>query len=84
MTKIIIFTAGLLGKTGIYTWVRNFCKNMNRDYDITIMCQTFDDSILADLKELATCDIYDKDREYNCDIYLHNYQDTKFLTHTLR
>lgn len=78
MTKIIIFTAGLLGKTGIYTWVRNFCKNMNRDYDITIMCQTFDDSILADLKELATCDIYDKGREYNCDIYLHNYQDNDF------
>lgn len=78
MTKIIIFTAGLLGKTGIYTWVRNFCKNMNRDYDITIMCQTFDDSILADLKELATCVIYDKDREYNCDIYLHNYQDNDF------
>ena len=78
MKHIIIFTAGLISKTGIYTWVRNFCINMNRDYDITLLCQTFENSILADLMELATCDIYDKDRQYDCDIYLHNYQDNDF------
>ena len=78
MGRIIIFTAGLVGKTGIYTWVRNFCINMRDEYEITIMCQTFENSILEDLMQLAKCDIYDKDRQYTCDIYLHNYQDNDF------
>ena len=78
MKQIIIFTAGLLGKTGIYTWVRNFCLNMCGDYDITILCQTFDNGILEDLMSITKCDIYDKEREYDCDIYLHNFQDNDF------
>lgn len=78
MEKIIIYTAGLLGKTGIYTWIRNFCINMRKDFDIVIMCQTFENSILEDLMQYAVCDIYDKDRQYECDIYLHNYQDNDF------
>ena len=78
MGRIIIFTAGLLGKTGIYTWVRNFVLNMRGEYDITILCQTFDNSILEDLMCFAVCDIYDKDKQYDCDIYLHNYQDNDF------
>lgn len=78
MEKIIIYTAGLLGKTGIYTWIRNFCINMRKDFAIAIMCQTFENSILEDLMQYAVCDIYDKDRQYECDIYLHNYQDNDF------
>ena len=78
MKKIIIFTAGLLGKTGIYTWVRNFVLNMRGDYDITILCQTFGNEILEDLMRFAICDIFDKNKEYDCDIYLHNYQDNDF------
>jgi len=78
LKTIIIFTAGLLGKTGIYTWVRNFVANMRMDYNITILCQTFDNGILEDLMQFAKCDIYDKDRQYDCDIYLHNYQDNDF------
>lgn len=78
MEKIIIYTAGLLGKTGIYTWIRNFCINMRKDFDIVVMCQTFENSILEDLMQYAICDIYDKDRQYECDIYLHNYQDNDF------
>ena len=76
--NITIYTAGLLGKTGIYTWVRNFVLNMRGEYDITILCQTFDNSILEDLMCFAVCDIYDRDKQYNCDIYLHNYQDNDF------
>ena len=78
MKKIIIFTAGLLGKTGIYTWVRNFVLNMRGEYDITILCQTFGNEILEDLMRFAVCDIFDKSKEYDCDIYLHNYQDNDF------
>ena len=78
MKQIIIFTAGLLGKTGIYTWVRNFVLNMRGKYDITILCQTFGNEILEDLMCFAKCDIYDLNRQYDCDIYLHNYQDNDF------
>lgn len=78
MKTIIIFTAGLLGKTGIYTWIRNFLLNMRGDYDITILCQAFGNNILEDLMQYAKCDIYDKGRQYDCDIYLHNYQDNDF------
>ena len=78
MDRIIIYTAGLLGKTGIYTWIRNFCINMRNEFDITILCNTFDDSILLDLSCYAVCDIYVREKQYECDIYLHNYQDNDF------
>ena len=79
MDRIIIYTAGLLGKTGIYTWIRNFCINMRNEFDITILCNTFDDSILLDLSCYAVCDIYVREKQYECDIYLHNYQDNNIL-----
>lgn len=78
MKTIIIFTAGLLGKTGIYTWIRNYLLNMRGDYGITILSSNYEDNILADLNSLAKCEIFDKDKQYDCDIYLHNYQDNDF------
>ena len=51
---------------------------MRGEYDVTILCQAFDNGILEDLMQFTTCDIYDKDRQYDCDIYLHNYQDNDF------
>ena len=73
--RIIIFTSGLLGKTGLYTWTRNFAINMRQDYTITIMCATFNEDIKADLMQFADCVVYEKDATYDCDILLHNFQD---------
>jgi len=73
--RIIIFTAGLLGKTGLYTWTRNFAINMRNDHSITVMCATFNEDIKADLSQYADCVVYEKDATYDCDILLHNFQD---------
>lgn len=77
MAKIIIFTAGLFGKTGICTWVHNFCANMYKDHSILVLSNTYSDEILKSLKQYAECQVYDKNREYNCDLYIHNYQDNE-------
>lgn len=73
--NITIFTAGLFGKTGLSTWVRNFVQQMFDRYEITLLSGTFGDDILEEMKLLARCEVYDKDKQYECDILLHNFQD---------
>lgn len=75
MGRITIYTAGLFGKTGLSTWVRNFVQQMFDRYEITLLSGTFGDDILEEMKLLARCEVYDKDKQYECDILLHNFQD---------
>lgn len=72
---IIIYTAGLFGKTGLSTWVKNFTFQMFDKYDITLLSGTFGDDILEEMQLCTHCEVYDKDEEYECDILLHNFQD---------
>lgn len=73
--RIIIYTSGLIGKTGLYTWTRNFVINMREQHTITVMCATFNEDIKADLSQYVDCVVYEKDATYDCDILLHNFQD---------
>ena len=75
--NIIVYAVGLFGKTGICTWVHNFCANMYKDHSIFVLSNTYSDEILKSLKQYAECQIYDKNRDYNCDLYIHNYQDNE-------
>ena len=72
---IIIYTAGLFGKTGLSTWVKNFVYQMFDKYDITLLSGTFGDDILEEMQLCTHCEVYDKDKQYECDILLHNFQD---------
>ena len=73
--KIIIFLAGLFGKTGLCTWMKNFLMNMHTDYDITVMCQNVTEDFKTELCKYAEYVAYDKEKTYECDVLLHNYQD---------
>lgn len=73
--RIIIFTTGLFGKTGICTWVQNFVANMHTEHEIVVLSATFSDYMQSELSKYAECVTYDKDITYECDIYLHNFQD---------
>ena len=73
--NITIFTAGLFGKTGLSTWVKNFVYQMYDKHDITLLSGTFGVDILEEMQRLTHCRVYDKNEEYKCDILLHNYQD---------
>jgi len=72
---IMIFTAGLFGKTGLSTWVKNFVYQMFDKYEITLLSGTFGADILDEMQMLTHCRVYDKNEEYECDILLHNFQD---------
>jgi len=72
---IIIYTAGLFGKTGLSTWVKNFVYQMFDKYEITLLSGTFGNDILEEMQLCTHCEVYDKDEEYECDILLHNFQD---------
>lgn len=73
--KVIIYTAGLFGKSGLSTWVRNFVMAMHKDYDITLLSNTFGEAIHAEMRKYVDCTVYNGQTEYECDILLHNYQD---------
>lgn len=73
--NITIYTAGLFGKTGLSTWVKNFVYQMRDRYEITLLSGTFGEDILEEMEMLAHCKVYDKNEQYECDIYLHNFQD---------
>lgn len=75
--NIIVYAVGLFGKTGICTWVHNFCANMYKDHSILVLSNTFSDDILKSLKAYVECQVYDKNQEYTCDLYIHNYQDNE-------
>lgn len=75
MKQIIIYTAGIFGKTGLCTWVRNFVMAMHNDYSIVLLATTYDEGLKSDLEEWVDCITYDSEKTYFCDFYLHNYQD---------
>lgn len=50
---------------------------MYKDHSIIVLSNTYSDEILKSLKQYAECQVYDKNREYNCDFYIHNYQDNE-------
>ncbi len=73
--RIIIFSAGLFGNTGLCTWMRNFLANMHKDYEIVVLCQNIAEDFKKELSAYADCVQYDKNGYYDCDVLLHNYQD---------
>ena len=73
--RMIIYSAGLFGNTGLCTWMVNFLANMHKDYQITVLCQNMTEDFKNVLSKYADCVIYDKQGYYDCDVLLHNYQD---------
>jgi len=73
--RMIIYSAGLFGNTGLCTWMVNFLANMHNDYQITVLCQNIAEDFKNVLSKYADCAIYDKQGYYDCDVLLHNYQD---------
>lgn len=73
--RIIIFSAGLFGNTGLCTWMKNFLINMHNDYEIVVLTQNLAEDFKKELSAYADCITYDKEGYYDCDILLHNYQD---------
>lgn len=72
ITQIVIFTARTFGIGGIETWIYNFCKNMSKYYDITILYDSADEHQIFRLSQMVQCIKNDKKPIINCDTLIIN------------
>lgn len=57
---------------GVETFLYNFCLNLRNYYDITVFYSSADREQLLRLRKLVKLEIYDKNKIYECDIFLRN------------
>ena len=57
---------------GVETFLYNWCLNLRNYYDITVLYSTGDARQIRRLRRLVKLEIYDKDKTYECDIFIRN------------
>ena len=55
-TQVVIWTAVTQAIGGIETWIYNFCKIMNKYYDILVLYETINPEQLARLQKIVRCE----------------------------
>lgn len=69
---IFIYHNNICQIGGVETFLYNWCLNLRNYYDITVLYSIADKDQLRRIKKLVKTEVYDKDKEYVCDIFIRN------------
>ena len=68
--SIIIYQSYICQIGGVETFIYNWCLNLRNYYDITLLYGSGDKEQIKRLQRLVKTEIYDKNKNYECDIFI--------------
>ena len=72
MKKIIFYQSYLCQVGGVETMAYNWCWWLRNFFDITFLYCSADSTRLKKMKHLVKCELYNQDKEYECNIFIRN------------
>lgn len=70
--KIIIYHSSLCPIGGVETFLYNWCLNLYKYYDITVLYCNGSENQINRLRKIVKLKLYDKNEKYECDIFIRN------------